>query len=99
MAPKPSLRTELLLNLAFLAAAALLLGVGTIVAVQALAPDLSPGRVLPLLLAIVALEGGFFIVFGGSLVGRPFFGRLGGVIAWRAVGAGGVLAAGGRAAG
>src|SRR5439155_20764562 len=70
MAPKPSLRTELLLNLAFLAAAALLLAVGTIVAVQALAPDLSPGQVLPLLLAIVALDVGIFIVFGGYLVRR-----------------------------
>ena len=70
MAPKPSLRTELLLNLAFLAAAALLLGVGTIVAVQALAPDLSPGRTLPLIFGVVALDVGIFIVFGGYLVRR-----------------------------
>src|SRR5436853_2025155 len=81
MAPKPSLRTELLLNLAFLAAAALLLGVGTIVAVQALAPDLSPGQVLPLLLAIVALDVGIFIVFGGYLVRRHILRPLGRVIA------------------
>src|SRR5207249_10181822 len=81
MAPKPPLRTELLLNLAFLAAAALLLGVGTIVAVQALAPDLSPGQVLSLLFATVALDAGIFIVFGGYLVRRHILRPLGRVIA------------------
>jgi len=93
MAPKPSLRTELLLNLAFLAAAALLLGVGTIVAVQALAPDLSPGQVLPLLLAIVALVVGVFIVFGGYLVRRHILRPLGRVIAVADAVAAGDLAA------
>ena len=93
MAPKPSLRTELLLNLAFLAAAALLLGVGTIVAVQALAPDLSPGQVLPLLLAIVALDVGIFIVFGGYLVRRHILRPLGRVIAVADAVAAGDLAA------
>ena len=93
MAPKPSLRTELLLNLAFLAAAALLLGVGTIVAVQALAPDLSPGQVLPLLFAIVALDVGIFIVFGGYLVRRHILRPLGRVIAVADAVAAGDLAA------
>ena len=93
MAPKPSLRTELLLTLAFLAAAALLLGVGTIVAVQALAPDLSPGQVLPLLLAIVALDVGIFIVFGGYLVRRHILRPLGRVIAVADAVAAGDLAA------
>ncbi|PYO83972.1 MAG: hypothetical protein DMD68_08285 [Gemmatimonadetes bacterium] len=93
MAPKPSLRTELLLNLAFLATAALLLGVGTIVAVQALAPDLSPGQVLPLLLAIVALDVGIFIVFGGYLVRRHILRPLGRVIAVADAVAAGDLAA------
>src|SRR5213596_3093261 len=93
MAPKPSLRTELLLNLAFLATAALLLGVGTIVAVQALAPDLSPGQVLPLLFAIVALDVGIFIVFGGYLVRRHILRPLGRVIAVADAVAAGDLAA------
>ena len=93
MAPKPSLRTELLLNLAFFATAALLLGVGTIVAVQALAPDLSPGQVLPLLLAIVALDVGIFIVFGGYLVRRHILRPLGRVIAVADAVAAGDLAA------
>ena len=93
MAPKPSLRTELLLNLAFLAAAALLLGVGTIVAVQALAPDLSPGWTLPLIFGVVALDVGIFIVFGGYLVRRHILRPLGRVIAVADAVAAGDLAA------
>jgi len=93
MPPKPSLRTELLLNLGFLAAAALLLGVGTIVAVQALAPDLSPGQALPLVFAIVALDVGIFIVFGGYLVRRHILRPLGRVIAVADAVAAGDLAA------
>src|SRR2546427_5036172 len=76
-----------------LAAAALLLGVGTIVAVQALAQDLSPGQVLPLLLAIVALDVGIFIVFGGYLVRRHILRPLGRVIAVADAVAAGDLAA------
>jgi two-component system, NtrC family, sensor kinase len=81
MATKPALRTELLFNLAFLAAAALLLGVGTIVGVQAVAPGLSPGQTLPLILIIVALDVGVFIVFGSYLVRRHILRPLGRVTA------------------
>src|SRR3989441_5284623 len=70
MPGKPSLRTELLFNLAFLASAALLLGVGSLLAVQALAPDLTPGQAVLLILVVVALDVGIFIVFGGYLVAR-----------------------------
>src|SRR5690242_18747026 len=66
MAPKPSLRTELLFNLAFLAAAALLLGVGTIL----LASTFTPERAFPLVLVIIALDVGIFIVFGHYVVTR-----------------------------
>jgi signal transduction histidine kinase len=66
MASKPSLRTELLFNLAFLAAAALLLGAVTVVLVTALAPD----RALPFVLTVVPLDVIVFIVFGRHLVGR-----------------------------
>ena len=70
MARKPSLRAELLFNLAFLATAALLLGVGTIMAVGALAPGLTPGQLFPIVIAIVAADAGVFIVFGRYLVTR-----------------------------
>ena len=80
MPAKPSLRTELLVNLAFLATAALLLGVGTVIAVQSLAPDLSPGQALPLIFGIVALDVGIFIVFGSYLVRRHILRPLGRVI-------------------
>src|SRR5260370_14558533 len=66
MSPKPSLRSELLFYLAFLAAAALLLGVGTVLLIAALAP----GRALPFILTIVALDVVVFIVFGRHLVNR-----------------------------
>ncbi len=70
MPGKPSLRTELLFNLAFLASAALLLGVGSLVVLQALAPNLTPGQAVPLILVVVALDVGIFIVFGRYLVAR-----------------------------
>jgi signal transduction histidine kinase len=70
MPGKPSLRTELLFNLAFLASAALLLGVGSLVVLQALAPNLTPGKAIPLILIVVALDVGIFIVFGRYLVAR-----------------------------
>ena len=66
MASKPSLRTELLFNLAFLAAAALMLGVGTILLASAVAPQ----RAVPLVITIVALDVGIFIVFGHYIVTR-----------------------------
>jgi two-component system, NtrC family, sensor kinase len=66
MAAKPSLRTELLFNLAFLAAAALLLGVVTILLASAVAPQ----RAFPLVITIVALDVGIFIVFGHYIVTR-----------------------------
>jgi hypothetical protein len=66
MASKPSLRTELLFNLAFLAAAALLLGVATVALVATLAPD----RALPFTLTVVPLDVVLFIFFGRYLVGR-----------------------------
>src|SRR2546425_3414741 len=66
MATKPSLRTELLFNLAFLAAAALLLGVGTVLVASTFAPE----RAFPLVVTIVALDVGVFIVFGRYIVTR-----------------------------
>jgi signal transduction histidine kinase len=70
MRARPSLRTELLFNLAFLAAAALLLGVGTILAVGALSPDIAPQTTLLLVLGIVGIDLLVFIVFGRYLVSR-----------------------------
>src|SRR5256886_16125983 len=66
MPSKPALRTELLFYLSFLAAAALLVGVATMVVVTVLAPQ----RTFVLLLLLVGLEAGVFVVFGGSLVQR-----------------------------
>jgi signal transduction histidine kinase len=66
LASKPSLRTELLFNLAFLAAAALLLGVLTILLASAVAPE----RAFPLVITIVTLDVGIFIVFGHYIVTR-----------------------------
>lgn len=74
MPPKPSLRAELLFNLAFLAAAALLLGVATILALQAFTPGLSSGELLPLVLVTVAVDVGIFIFFGRYLVARHVLG-------------------------
>lgn len=70
MPDKPSLRAELLFNLAFLAAAALLLGVGTILAVGALGPDVSPRTTLLLVLAIVTVDLLVFVFFGRYLISR-----------------------------
>ena len=66
MAGKPSLRTELLFHLTYLAAAALLVGVATVLAATAVAPD----RTFPLVLVLVALEVGVFVVYGGYLLRR-----------------------------
>jgi len=66
MASKPSLRTELLFNLAFLAAAALLLGVLTILLANVVAPE----RAFPMMITIVTLDVGIFIVFGHYIVTR-----------------------------
>src|SRR5690348_18372379 len=66
MPAKPSLRAELLFNLAFLAAAALLLGVLSVLVASAVAPD----RAFPLVVTVVVVDVGVFIVFGGYLVTR-----------------------------
>ena len=66
MASKPSLRNELLFNLAFLAAAALLLGVGSVLILSSFAPE----RAFPVILVIVAADVGIFIVFGHYIVTR-----------------------------
>src|SRR6184192_4772901 len=66
MPSKPALRTELLFYLSFLAAAALLVGVATMLVVNVLAPQ----RTFVLLLLLVALEVGVFVVFGRHLVNR-----------------------------
>ncbi|HUL03149.1 MAG TPA: ATP-binding protein [Gemmatimonadales bacterium] len=66
MTVKPWLRTELLFNLAFLAAAALLLGVTTVLLVAALAPE----RALPFMVLVVPLDIVLFIVFGRYLISR-----------------------------
>src|SRR5260370_7654558 len=70
MSPKPSLRSELLFYLAFLAASRILLVVGTVLLIAALAP----GRALPFILTIVALDVVVFIVFGRHLVNRLVLG-------------------------
>lgn len=67
---KPSLKTELLFNLAFLAAAALLLGVASILALQALTVGLTSKQLLPLVLVTVAVDVGIFIIFGRYIVTR-----------------------------
>jgi signal transduction histidine kinase len=66
MRSKPALRTELLFHLAFLAAAALLVGVATMMVVTVL----SPQRTFILLLLLVALEVAVFVVYGRHLVNR-----------------------------
>ena len=66
MAGKPSLRTELLFQLAFLASAALLLGAGSVLVASSFAPE----RAFPLTIVIVVLDVGIFIVFGRYLVTR-----------------------------
>lgn len=67
---KPSLKTELLFNLAFLASAALLLGVASVLVLQSLTEGLTSGQLLPLVLVTVAVDIGVFIIFGRYLVTR-----------------------------
>jgi len=66
MPSKPSLRTELLFHLTFLAAAALLVGVATVLAASAAAP----GGMFPLVMVLVALEAAVFVVYGTYLLRR-----------------------------
>lgn len=66
MAAKPALRTVLLVQLAFLAATALILGVAT----SLLASTFAPERTVPLVLAVVAGDVVIFIAFGHYLVTR-----------------------------
>src|SRR6266566_5285994 len=63
---KPALRTELLFYLSFLAAAALLVGVATLLIATSFAPE----RTFALVMLMIALEVGVFIVFGRYLVNR-----------------------------
>src|SRR5881398_863260 len=66
MPAKPALRTELLFYLSFLAAAALLVGVATLLIATSFAPE----RTFALVMLMIALEVGVFIVFGRYLVNR-----------------------------
>src|SRR5260370_562531 len=66
MPAKPALRTELLFYLSFLAAAALLVGVVTILVATSFAPE----RTFVLVMLLVVLEVGVFVVFGRQLVNR-----------------------------
>src|SRR5260370_92622 len=66
MPAKPALRTELLFYLSFLAAAALLVGVVTILVATSFAPE----RPFVLVMLLVVLEVGVFVVFGRQLVNR-----------------------------
>jgi len=66
MPAKPALRTELLFYLSFLAAAALLVGVATLLVATSFAPE----RTFVLVMLMIALEVGVFIVFGRYLVNR-----------------------------
>src|SRR6266853_2057274 len=66
MPAKPALRTELLFYMSFLAAAALLVGVATLL----LATSFAPERTFVLVMLMIALEVGVFIVFGRYLVNR-----------------------------
>ena len=66
MPAKPWLRTELLFYLGFLAAAALLVGVATVLVATTFAPQ----RTFILVMLLVALEVAVFVVFGRNLVNR-----------------------------
>jgi two-component system NtrC family sensor kinase len=66
MPAKPALRTELLFYLSFLAAAALLVGVATMLVATSFAPE----RTFVLVMLLVALEVAVFLVFGRYLVNR-----------------------------
>ncbi len=70
MARKTSLRAELLSSLAFLAAAALMLGVCTVIIIGSVAPTMSSGRLLLLVIGIVVADLGVFILFGRYVVNR-----------------------------
>jgi len=77
MPAKPALRTELLFYLSFLAAAALLVGVATMLVATSFAPE----RTFVLVLLLVALEVGVFLVFGRYLVNRLVLWPLGRLVA------------------
>lgn len=77
MPAKPALRTELLFYLSFLAAAALLVGVATILVASAFAPE----RTYILVMLLVALEVGVFMVYGRHLINRLVLWPLEGVVA------------------
>src|SRR5205809_7884734 len=66
MPAKPALRTELLFYLSFLAAAALLVGVATLLIATSFAPE----RTFALVMLMIALAVGVFIVFGRYLANR-----------------------------
>src|SRR5947199_400284 len=66
MPAKPALRTELLFYLSFLAAAALLVGVATLLVATSFAPE----GTFALVMLMIALEVGVVIVFGRYLVNR-----------------------------
>ena len=66
MPSKPWLRTELVFHLTFLAAAALLVGVATVLVASSVAPE----RAFVLVMLLVALEVGVFVVYGRYLVNR-----------------------------
>jgi two-component system NtrC family sensor kinase len=78
---KPSLRAELLFNLAFLAGAALILGVGTVLAVGAIAPGLEPARLTGIVIVIVLADLAVFILFGRYIVNRHVLRPVGRLIA------------------
>ena len=78
--PKPSLRAELLFNLAFLAAAALMLGVGTVILVSTVTPGMPPGRLTLLIVGIVLADLGVFILFGRYIVTRHVLRPMGRII-------------------
>ncbi|MFN2572306.1 MAG: sensor histidine kinase [Gemmatimonadales bacterium] len=73
---KPALRTELLFNLTFLAAFALLVGVATSLLALAIAPE----RGVAAIVALIALEVGIFVLYGRSLVHRLVLRPLGRVM-------------------
>src|SRR2546426_2243131 len=89
MPAKPALRTELLFYLSFLAAAALLVGVATLLVASSFAPE----QTFVLVMLMVALEVGAFIVFGcyplNRLVLCPLVGRVAPADARSDVGLGG----------
>ncbi|MEA3244618.1 MAG: HAMP domain-containing sensor histidine kinase [Gemmatimonadota bacterium] len=89
MPRRPALRTELLLNLAFLAAVALLLVALTSVLVNLVAPD----RVVPYVLAFIALDVAIFIGFGHYLVTKLVLAPMQRIIRTADAVAGGDLAA------